>query len=793
MILNIDNGMSQLNITDQDVFDALFSYTELDNTKPTTSSTVSSPLNASKSASPLPRLQPSYEQQLAINHLLDGDNVVLDSVSGSGKSTTILSCVEQLPDTPILQLTYNSMLRKEVREKVHARELPNITVHTFHSLAVMYYHKDAHKDIVIRKILSANMKPNKPIPIFKIVFLDESQDMTLLYFMFMVKFLLDMGNTIQLCVLGDYKQGIYQFKGADIRFLTKATQIWSSFPFLSSPVFHCCALSMSYRITNQMADFVNEVMLGNKRLLACKSGPNVHYIRNSHYNIIKIIRSKISTLLDAGELPSAFFLLSASVKNSYVRKIENYLVERGIPCYVPLFETEQIDERIIAGKVVFSTFHSVKGRERKHVFVLGFDQTYFQYYAPELPIDECPNTLYVACTRATENLFVCESDQYTGNRPLTFLQKTHFEMMDSPFIKFQGTPQKYFDLSDELRDRDQTDKYHDVTPTSLIRFIAESVIDEITPVLDRAFIIETEAIPELEIEIPIVIHTSRGFYEDVSDLNGIAIPSMYYDHLYKRIFPENPASRDSADDHTPDSSPPQNGAKILLRMIELFMADTKDNEYAYLKQMVANLPETITTPEEYLYLSNIFVSVKEKLYYRLSQISQADYGWLTEPIIQECIDRFDQIVGNECLPGKDVRIEYSIVDFTQEEDTERINEVLAPFFETDPRTFRFSARTDLITPENVWELKCTTAITMEHQLQVVIYYWLWKILFPETPREFRILNIRSGEIQRLDLSFEDTTFIVVALLKGKYVRLSEKTDETFVEECREFITKQIAV
>lgn len=125
------------------------------------------------------------------------------------------------------------MLRKEVREKVKSRNLHNICVHTFHSLMVYHYHKDAHKDIVLRKILQTNMRPVRPIPRYDLVFLDESQDMSLLYYSIMVKFLMDMGNPIQICILGDYKQGIYQFRGSDIRFLTKAAQIWRKFPLLS--------------------------------------------------------------------------------------------------------------------------------------------------------------------------------------------------------------------------------------------------------------------------------------------------------------------------------------------------------------------------------------------------------------------------------------------------------------------------------------------------------------------------------------------------------------------------------
>ncbi len=57
-------------------------------------------------------------------------------------------------------------------------------------------------------------------------------------------------------------------------------------------------------------------------------------------------------------------------------------------------------------KVVASTFHSAKGRERSLVIVMGFDASYFQYYAVGERQDRCPNALYVALTRAKDELIL---------------------------------------------------------------------------------------------------------------------------------------------------------------------------------------------------------------------------------------------------------------------------------------------------------------------------------------------------------------------------------------------------
>jgi hypothetical protein len=77
--------------------------------------------------------------------------------------------------------------------------------------------------------------------------------------------------------------------------------------------------------------------------------------------------------------------------NSNIRRIENALVETNIPCHVPMLETREIDERVINGKITFSTFHACKGRQRKHVFG-GVRPVVFLHVCPEHRFHEMPGT-----------------------------------------------------------------------------------------------------------------------------------------------------------------------------------------------------------------------------------------------------------------------------------------------------------------------------------------------------------------------------------------------------------------
>ena len=707
----------------------------------------------------------SAEQTIIIHHMKEGKNVVVDACAGSGKSTTILSCAREMPHKKFLQITYNSMLRMEIKEKVHSLGLKNIVVHTYHSLAVAKYSKNAFTDTGLRQILYQNMSPITPIKPQDVIVLDETQDMTFLYFQFVVKYCREMGTPFQLLILGDYMQGLYEFKGADIRFLTMANEIWRDFEYLKTSEFMTCTLKTSYRITRPMADFVNKVMLDEERVIACRDGRSVLYIRNAKYFLQRTIVYNILELLKSGVKPNDIFVLGASVKgpNSQIRRVENVLVEAGIPCHVPMLETDKIDEKVINGKVVFSTFHCVKGRQRPYVFVIGFDNSYFHTYAKTFSPEKCPNTLYVACTRATHGLFLLERADTATDQPLKFLKLNHNEMKEQPYIDFKGQPRTiFYEKTDEKKEEIQK---HHVTPTDLIKFIPESVLEEISPILDKIFV--RECSEELDVlDIPTMIPTKNG-YEDVSDLNGIAIPAMYYDYVESEWVEEE-----------------KDYQNVLYDIIQETMRNTKSGEYTFLKDIIKDLSPDFETVNDYLYLANIYVATQEKLYFKLKQIERSEYDWLKPEILSRCKERLLNVLEEECKMERPM-VEETIINVLDEDAHVYIDELLDRHFPN--KKFRFTARIDLATVKTVWELKCTTTISQDHLLQVVIYCWLWRRTRPMCRREFKIFNIKSGEILRLDTDIHILDKIITSLLNGKYEEHVPPNDADFLMDCRKIV------
>ena len=67
----------------------------------------------------------SKEQELIIE---SNSNIVVDAVAGSGKTTTILHMGLKYPNANIIQITYNNMLKREVRKKVSRLAITNMQV-----------------------------------------------------------------------------------------------------------------------------------------------------------------------------------------------------------------------------------------------------------------------------------------------------------------------------------------------------------------------------------------------------------------------------------------------------------------------------------------------------------------------------------------------------------------------------------------------------------------------------------------------------------------------------------------
>ena len=676
-------------------------------------------------------LDPSEEQQQIIDSVKGGLNVLVDAVAGSGKTTTVLFLASQLPNKKITLFTYNSRLKAETRERVKRLGLTNIEVHSYHSFGVAHYINPCVTDADLINILKLNF-PLKNNFNPDIVIMDETQDMTPLYFKFVHKALIDMNKMkSQLVILGDNMQCIYDFpqKGADLRFLTMADQLYES-PHKWKKL----NLKTSYRITKPMEYFINEVVLGYPRMKSVKdSTVPVHYVTGNIFRKMpEYIFNQITDLLKIYRADD-IFILAPSVRTNNesnpIKKLENLLVKRGIPCYVPLSDDEELKDEALVNKVVFSSFHQSKGLERKVVFVYNFNESYFTYYAKDIDTSICPNTMYVAITRALERLYICaenaDSDQFA------FIKLDKF----SPCVK------KVI-LDTSSTSKNCKDIKEDVAPlrrvTDLTRFLPDELIVQIIELCK----VKVVKAPYTNINIPDSIRTKEGLLEMVYELNGVAIPTIYEHRLTGTI------------------SIWQDLQEHFVRKMQY--DNSKDMQF--MKDMIQSVLKVPKSSADYLKLANVYSAYISGYIYKIAQIKE--YNWFSDETIEELYAVLKGTIGEQSDSSE---FEYTL------EDTHIFNN----------KEVTICGRADLIDNNVLWELKCVSSLKSEHIVQLALYAWLWQNTEYNVKgrRRFLLHNIRTGEVLEVT-GIENLDYIMDMVLDNNFRTAHKISNEEFLKNCR---------
>lgn len=443
------------------------------------------------------QIVPSTEQQEIINCIIDF-NIKVNAVAGSAKTTTSLLVAKGHPDLNILLVTYSQRLKHETREKVKIWNMKNIEVHSFHSLGLKYFKGKCTTDGDLLKIIEEGKVPVKKR--FDIIIIDEAQDMTDVYYNFMEYFLKTQSG-YSLLIVGDEHQSIYQYNGASPLYLIESEKYFSN-----NKEWKSMKLQTSYRLSKPTANLLNQTFFGFEQIQSIKDGPDIDYYLCDFYRDASSI---IRRYLDCYSFEDIFILspvLNCSNK-SPVKVIENQLALADIPLYYPTSDVCATEESK-KGKIVFSSFHQSKGRERKLVFVLDFN---LSKYEKEKDPTQIFNKYYVAASRSSEKLVLLH---HYENNNLPFL-RDNLISYTNPYI-----------LKELTIDRVKNLKTKNYPVTDLIRHIDQEVLQMVSEIK----FVEIQK-PQKFIDIPTTCQTSIGC-EEVSDINGVAIP-MYLEILIK--------------------------------------------------------------------------------------------------------------------------------------------------------------------------------------------------------------------------------------------------------------------
>jgi hypothetical protein len=617
----------------------------------------------------------NIEQKEIINSIKNGYNIIVDAVAGCGKTTTSLAIAQECTNKNILLLTYNAGLKTETRQRIIKYNINNLEVHSYHSFCVKYYNYPCYDDLRMQLLLNNSDIINKSNFNFDLIILDEQQDMKPLFFD-LVQYIIK--PNIQICLFGDINQNIYSYQGSNINYLIKADELFNSHNEWKKH-----SIFTTFRVNKSIASFVNKILLKEDRLHAIKDGPPVQYLICNPFKPKDIIY-KIKDFLKQGYTPNDIFILAPSIKSKKipVRLLENLLVLDDLPCCVAINEEGNvIDEEVMYNKILFTTFHQSKGLERKIVFVYSMDEGYYRY-AKDASIDKCPNPIYVACTRSLEHLIIIHTKQ---NLHLPFINKNKL----NNHCILEG---EVAYIGAKIDSPTNINIQH-ITVTDYLKNLS---IKHIINILKH---IKYNTIQEKykNIILPAKTLTNNNMYEDISSINGIAIPSYY-----EFITNKNSKLLDNITCNIDDLS------------IEI-----KNKLDLVLKKESLNI-------NDFLFFATIFDMRLNGYYYKLSQIKE--YNWLNETILRNILNIIHKALGNK-IYHREFEENSSIV----------IN---------NKKIFGIIDCVDNET-KTIWEFKAVSYISETHILQLALYALMCKDIYKDY--SYKILNILTGEIKELDL------------------------------------------
>lgn len=463
-------------------------------------------------------IQPSSEQLTIINDVINNNNLVIDSVAGSGKTTTILFLAKELANKKILQVTYNVALKEEVEKRKNKMGLSNLYVYTYHGLLSKIMKTPIHNDNMFNNYLSQNIEPDI---FYDIIIVDEIQDMKYDFFVFMKKYIEKHPKQTITIVMGDKYQCINKFTGADSRYLT----LWPKIINDNKTYLHR-KLSISYRLSNQLAQFLNEGLLGYDFIKGSFEGEKCQYIIDNpistklHKKLAKWIDQNIkSGMISASDV----FIINYTTKstnNTPTRLLANELGVLGIGVYYPTNEEEELKDDIIKNKVVISTINQTKGRERRIVILFGFDFYYFEKHIHSKKHLVCPDIFYVALTRSSEILLVVQSNK---SKAVPCLKFSTQELHKKGLINLH-------EYQDEIKGAKTFQNQKSFIVTDLIKYIGEIEV-EINNILNSLYSIEQSSSENINLENK-VLGTHGN--EEISHINGIYLPALYQQNITKK-------------------------------------------------------------------------------------------------------------------------------------------------------------------------------------------------------------------------------------------------------------------
>jgi len=640
---------------------------------------------------------PSDEQNEIILNFKAGYNLKIEAVAGAGKTTTLLLLSKIAYNNfgaKSLILTYNKGLQLEIQNTIDGCGLTgSCLVYTIHGYASKVYRKCINNDKILRQCLN-DLEPlyNPQIPV---LFIDEVQDMNEDYHKFITK----LTYQEQILVLtGDRRQNIGEYKGADEKYLVNYDQY-----FNTGRLWKELTLRTSYRLTPAVANFVNKNILNEELIIPGNFKHDdikpLYYYSEWNFANDNILQTMVKKF-GADEV----VIMKASVSNISLNKTSKgsscplgKLVSNSKDIKFCVREEESLTEKEMKGKVLLSSFNSMKGKQRLCTIVYGVNESYFKYYEKGWSDDKksLPNILYVACTRAQACLILVQDDKNQH------LRTTNVDIIIST-CNVIGCKDEKIELNNNKKKKDNysvTEVIKHRTTTDIIKLLEFIKITEISPSSQP---LKYENIIQFE-----------GHYEDIRTYYGILIPIIAEYRTRGDIRFECMPIPDESNE-----------------MIEPLHIVNRFN------QLVLNKSKTYNEWMELIVLNN---SMETSHYFMIKQIT--NYDWVDVNFIEESVNRLLNTIENDGSYEVSTSIKKFNIDKTKYDK------------------YNLNGSIDYLTNNNIWEFKNALNLSDEYKIQTAIYISLYylqnRILLPGKLFNFRTLELLEITVENPEL-FVDT-------------------------------------
>lgn len=645
----------------------------------------------------------------------------------------------QYPHLRIAFSVYLKLLQLENERRL--QKYPNAEIFTIHKMAKLLFGSVVRDDVElleqIKRAVSRNELPEGDFVPFDIIVLDEFQDCDdLLYWLIICFIRVNTrkrgGRPAHLVILGDERQSIYRFRGADHRYLTQAPKLLGP---ISSHSFVELPLSESFRLSNETVQFINQTFLGGDSYMASsKSGPKPIVFRYSPPDINALAKELAALIKQYGAENSAIIAPSVRKNRPLIKLVNILSKEYGIPVAQPIDYDSPVDEETLDGKLSISTIHGFKGRERDLVILLEIDTSFFRYLGRDLPDNTCPNEVFVALTRAVEQL-VLVHDEREKLMPFVSVDNLYetAEVINLTSNKAKITspnaPGRALQFGLDLPPK--------VNVTDMARYIRGERLDA---VIQRDLCIP-ESLPEKKhIRIPDVVCSDpvKGFYEAVSDINALVILAAFQHAI--------------------------TGAATLFGSNNQFIEEgpsiCTDQQISRLCRRACAYQARISGYQP-----------------RYLQMKNHDFKWINLEDLALAQSRLQSELGDSASNLKfevDVK-RYLVVDKRETLLYGRADVVTAPTISEDG---------EIESVESVREIKFVSRLSNEHIVQACTYAYLLAVRSRQVPRII-LYNVRDGK--KLEITprdgLEGLRRMIESVLRLKYTAEKGMEDDEFTEMC----------